>query len=134
MLRATASRISRPLLSSRIKVSFSTFSISGIHVTSFPQKYSTTINHQQATFRSVPCKLRNTAVSMSATTKDTKSSKIRYLDSHESSEPFCCWRRSHLRRLHSRTQRGCQVPNRSPLLWGKDCIGRRDRDRTSTPF
>lgn len=57
------------------------------------EKCSTTINRQQATFQSGSCKSRYTAVSMSATTKTTKSGKIRYLDSHEPSEPFCCWRR-----------------------------------------
>ena len=97
------------------------------------EKCSTNINRQQATFRSVFCKVHNTAVSMSATTKTTKSGKIRYLDSHKPSEPFCCWRRSHLCRRHSRTQQGCQVPNRSPLQWGKDCIDRRGRGRTSSP-
>lgn len=95
-------------------------------------KCSTNINSRQATFRAVFCKSHNTAVSMSTTTKATKSGKIRYGDLHEPSEPFCCWRRSHLRRRHSRTQRGCQVPNRSPLQWEKDCIGRRDRGLTSS--
>jgi hypothetical protein len=133
MLRATASRTPRPLLSSRIKVSFSTFSISTIHLTSFLQKCSTNINRQQPTFRSVSCKSRYTAISMSATTKATKSGKIRYLDSHEPSEPFCCWRRSHLRKQHSRIQQEYREPSKSPLPWGKDCIDRRDRDRTSSP-
>ena len=96
-------------------------------------KCSTNINRRQATFQSGSCKVRNTAVSMSATTKTTKSGKIRFLDSHEPSEPFCCWRRSHLRRRHSRIRQGCQVPNRSPLPLGKDCIGKRGRDRTSSP-
>ena len=84
------------------------------------EKCSTNINQQQPTFKSVFCKLRNTAISMSTATKTRKSGKIRYLDSHKPSEPFCCWRRSHLRRLHSRTQRAYQEPSRSPLHWGKD--------------
>lgn len=39
-------------------------------------KCSKNINRQQPTFKSVFCKLRNTAISMSATTKTTKSNEI----------------------------------------------------------
>ncbi len=96
-------------------------------------KCSTNINHWQPTLWSVSCKSSYTAGSVSATTKTTKSGKIRYGDSHEPSEPFCCWRRSHFRRLHSRTPQEYQEPNRSPLRTEKDCIGRRDRGRISIP-
>mgnify|MGYP001700699266 CR=1 FL=1 len=40
---------------------------------------STNINFRQPTFRSVPCKSLYTAVSMSTTTKTTKSSVIQIL-------------------------------------------------------
>ncbi len=96
-------------------------------------KCSTNINRRQATFQSGSCKVRNTAVSMSATTKTTKSGKIRFLDSPEPSEPFCCWRQSHLHKRYTHTPQECRAPNRSPLPLGKDCIGRNDTTQISSP-
>lgn len=58
---------------------------------------------------------------------------IRYGDSHRPFAFSCCWRRSHLHRRYSRIPQVCQEPNRSPLLSGKDCIGRRDKAPTSAP-
>ena len=92
----------------------------------FGRKIAANINRQQATFRSVSCKVHNTAVSISTTTKTTKSGEIRCWDSHKPSALFYCLRRSYLHRQCSRTPQEYQAPNRSPLHLGKDCIGRSD--------